>query len=201
LASGCGRSESGAWNGFQVQPLNASLSGTLTQNNTGVTSTASVTLTQGANTGGTSATVTGTLTPAAGASACIPSGTLTGQISGNEVILGIIAGPDKTIGTIKGQILGQWLPLGNATLPEPQLAFPGQGTAYNFAIYKGCNLQTDPNCLDPDLNNPKCVTDPTCTPDPLDPSKCPGPTNPQCTGIKVIGCEAGTGTLCQSGAC
>jgi hypothetical protein len=203
LASGCGSSESGTWNGFQVQPLNMALSGTLTSNSTGATSTASVTLKQAANTGGASAAVTGTLTPAAGASACIPSGPLAGQISGNAVILAIISGPDKTIGTIKGQIQGLWLPLGNAALPEPQLAFPGKGTAYNFSIYKGCNLQSgnDPNCIDPDLNNPMCVTDPTCTPDPLDPSKCPGPKNPQCTGIKVVGCESGTGTLCQSGAC
>jgi hypothetical protein len=128
---------------------------------------------------------------------------VTGQISGNGVILGILAGPDNTVGTIKGQILGVWRPLGNGTLTEPVLDFSGKGSAYNFTLFKACNLQSgnDPNCVTADLNNPKCVTDPTCTPDPLNPSKCPGPTNPQCTGIKVVGCEGGKGTLCQSGAC
>ncbi len=202
LASGCGSSESGTWAAFQVQPLNMTLSGTLTANGSGTTSTASVTFQQAANTGGASAVVTGTLTPD-GSDACVPSGPLTGQISGNAVILALLSGPDKTIGTIKGQIQGEWLPLGNANLAEPTLDFSAKTSLYNFAIYKKCNLQsgTDPNCLDPDLNNPQCVTDPTCTPDPLDPSKCPGPTNPLCTGVKVVGCEGGKGTLCQSGAC
>jgi len=201
LASGCGSSESGTWAAFQIQPLSETLSGTLTAN-TGATSTASVTLQQAANTGGASAVVTGTLTPD-GTSACVPAGTLNGQISGNAVILAIVSGPDKTIGTIKGQIQGVWLPLGNANLPKPTLDFSGEAASFKYTIYKKCNLQSglDPNCVDPDLNNPQCVTDPTCTPDPLDPSKCPGPTNPQCIGIKVVGCEGGKGTFCKSGAC
>ena len=202
LANGCGVSESGTWSAFQVQPLSGSMSGTLTQNGTGVTSPASITLQQGANTGGTSATVTGMFTPGAGATACIPAGPVNGQVSGNSVILAIQGGPDNTIGTIRGQIQGVWRPLGNGTLTEPILDFTAKNSSYNFSIVKKCNLQNggDPNCT-PDPNNAECVTDPTCTPDPLDPSKCPGPTNPGCTGVKLNNCEAGKGSLCQSGAC
>lgn len=203
LASGCGSSESGTWTAYEIPPLSGTMSGTLIQNNTGVTSPASITLQQGPNQGGSSATVTGTLTAGSGASACIASGSVTGQVSGNAVILGILSGPDNTVGTIKGQIQGVWLSLGNGVLTEPVLDFTGKDSAYNFAIFKKCNLQsgTDPNCTTADLNNPQCVTDPTCTPDPLDPAKCPGPTNPKCTGVKLNNCEAGKGTLCQSGAC
>lgn len=52
-----------------------------------------------------------------------------------------------------------------------------------------------------DVNNPICVVDPTCVPDPINPDNCPGPTNTQCTGIRIQGCESGLGTLCKSGAC
>jgi len=211
IARGCGKSESGTWTAFQMQPLNQTLSGTFTQNNTGNTSTMSATLQQGPA-AGTSATVTGTLTPAvpAGGTCVTPGGetsaSLTGQISGNSVILGTIIGPDNTVGTIKGQIQGVWYPLGNANFAESVLDFsntPGisKGTAYAFTTFKGCNLSNDPNCTQPDQNNPNCVVDPTCVPDPINPDKCPGPTNSQCTGIKIIGCEGGTGTLCKSGAC
>lgn len=73
IARGCGKSESGTWNAFQVQPLNQILSGTFTQNNTGNTSTLSATLSQGpAN--GTSATLTGGATV-----------TLTGTVSGSTM--------------------------------------------------------------------------------------------------------------------
>lgn len=152
---------------------------------------------------GTSATVTGTLTPGTGATACIPSGQIAGQVSGNSTILAILSGPDNTVGTIKGQIQGVWLPLGNGVLTEPMLDFSSKPSSYSFALFKKCNLQsgTDPNCVTPDLHNPECVTDPACTPDPLDPSKCPGPTSPKCTGIKLVNCETGTGTLCKSGSC
>ena len=55
LASGCGSSETGTWSAFQIASLTGSMSGTLTQNKTGVISPVSVTLQQGTNTGGTSA--------------------------------------------------------------------------------------------------------------------------------------------------
>lgn len=203
LASGCGNSETGTWSAFHIASLSGTMNGALTQNSTGVTSPASVTLQQGTNSGGASAQVTGTLTPGIGASACIPSGQVSGQVSGNSVILAVVAGPDNTIGTIKGQIQGVWLPLGNGVLTEPMLDFTAKTSSYNFSVFKKCNLQSgaDPDCLTPDLNNPECVVDPACTPDPLDPPKCPGPTNPKCTGVKLSNCEAGKGTLCQSGAC
>ncbi len=211
IARGCGKSESGAWNAFQMQPLNQTLSGTSTQNNTENTSTLSATLSQGpAN--GTSATLTGTLTPALpSGGTCVArngetSAPLTGQISGNSVILGTILGPDNTVGTVKGQIVATWYPLGNANFSESVLDFsntPGisKGTSYGFSIFKACNLSNDPNCTTSDQNNPSCVVDPTCVPDPINPDKCPGPTNSQCTGIKIQGCESGLGTLCKSGDC
>ena len=208
LARSCGKSESGTWNAFQMQPLSQTLSGTFTQNNTGTTTTLSATVQQGAG-NGTTAAVMGMLTPAVpGAGTCVaPSGvtssTLTGQISGNSVILAVIAGPDNTVGTIKGQIQSVWYPLGNANFPEPVLDFSNtqgisKGTGYNFSIFKAC---THNQGCPPDLNNPMCVVDPTCVPDPINPDHCPGPQNSQCTGIQFTGCESGTGTLCKSGAC
>ncbi len=209
FARGCGKSESGTWDAFQMQPLNQTLSGTLTARNTGNTSTMSAALQQGPG-NGTSATLTGTLTPAVpGGGTCVaPAGMtsapLTGQISGNTVVLGVIAGPDNTIGTVKGQIQGVWYPLGNANFGEPVLDFSNtpkisNGTQYGFNTFVKCNLTNGPSCTQPDLNNPMCVVDPTCVPSPT--NICPGPTNPECTGIKIMGCEGGTGTLCKSGAC
>lgn len=51
LASGCGSSETGTWTAFQIPSLSGTMSGALTQNKTGVTSPASITLQQGPNTG------------------------------------------------------------------------------------------------------------------------------------------------------
>ena len=194
LARGCGKSESGTWNGFQQQPLTQTLSGTFTDNQAGGTSTLSAALTQG-SVNGTSAVVTGTLTPAVptGRGVCVAPGgatsaILTGQISGNNVILSAIIGPDNTVGTVKGQIQAVWYPLGNGTLAEPVLDFTNtpvisRGTSYAFNYFKSC--PHNEGCT-PDLNNPACV---------------PDPTNVNCTGIKYAPCEAGTGMLCKSGAC
>ena len=210
IARGCGKSESGTWNAFQMQPLTQTLSGTFTDNSTGTPTTMSATLQQG-SASDTSATLTGTLTPAvpAGRACVVPNGetsaVLTGQISGNSVILGTILGPDNTVGTVKGQIVAVWYPLGNANFGEPVLDFSNtpqisRGTAYNFSQFTACNPRTVSGCS-ADVNNPICVVDPTCVPDPINPDNCPGPTNTQCTGIRIQGCESGLGTLCKSGAC
>ena len=212
FARGCGKSESGTWSAFQVQSLTQTLSGTFTDTQSGGSTTLTAALTQGAA-GGTSALISGTLTPAvpSGRGVCVAPGgatsaSLTGQISGNNVILTTIIGPDNTVGTVKGQIQAVWYPLGNGTFTEPVLDFTNtpaisKGTSYVFNYLKSCNLFNDPSCIVPDLSNPKCVIDHACVPDPTNPDKCPGPSNSMCTGIKSASCESGAGTLCKSGAC
>jgi hypothetical protein len=207
FARGCGKSESGTWNAFQIAPLSQTLSGTFTARNTGNTTTMSAMLQQGSS-NGTSATITGTLTPPVPGTTCTAAGgmtsaPITGQISGNSVVLGVMAGPDNTVGTIKGQIVGVWYPIGNPNFGEPVLDFSNTPkisnlTQYDFNYFKACKHATDAGCS-PDLNNPQCIVDPTCVPSPT--NICPGPTSTMCTGIIIQPCEGGTGTLCKSGAC
>jgi hypothetical protein len=117
LASGCGKPTTGTWTGNMVQPLNGSLSGSLTSNSTGnPVFPVTAVVNQGNGAGSSSAPLTGTLTAGSTGSACFPPGTavnISGLISGESVVVGLA----DSAGDPLGQITGEWPSLDPTAMP------------------------------------------------------------------------------------
>jgi hypothetical protein len=102
LASGCGNTQTGNWNGTRIPTLNGSFTGTFSSKLTpGVALHFNGTVAQGANTGSSSASLNGTMT-SSDAPACYNNVNINGMVSGTSVVFNLLTADGTALGAYQG---------------------------------------------------------------------------------------------------